>query len=124
MYRTISLVALAAAAALAAVAPASADRWGGDVPRPTASMLDAREQAFAVKQVVQPEVSSPDSRVEPVRDDRFTIDAAGRPATITASGGDALAWPQVGIGLALAIAIGLGLVLAARATQTRPPVAR
>jgi len=96
------------------------------------SALEARERSLGAKseslvssdfyadgfaQALQPR----DSRPEPVRDDRFTIDPNTTPSPVTAtSSGTEIEWPTIGIGLGIGIVLLLGIALAMKATHTRP----
>lgn len=89
--------------------------------RDQTSAIDAREQALAAKLEAQLASSpSPDwfERVvaahqpprDPVVDDRFRIDPAGVPSTVTASSSDrSVQWPELGIGFLIGVAMALGL---------------
>ena len=94
---------------------------------PQVNPLDAREQSFATKQVVQP---APDwferaaatavrNYREPVVDDRFTIDPTAGPTVVTVSSGRDIELPQIGVGLGLGLMLALGLYLGMRYTRGR-----
>lgn len=104
------------------------ERAFGLVDTQPISSLDAREQSFATKQVVQPapdwferaaSAAVRDYRA-PVVDDRFTIDPTAGPTVVTVSAGRDIELPQIGIGLGLGLLLALGLYLAMRYTRIRP----
>jgi hypothetical protein len=133
MTPKISFFTAAVGAALVVAVPAFGDSWGADrkqetvrvspdlADRPVVAsqqelsrMLDARERSFTAGSDASI-VSS-----DPVRDDRFSLDAASipTPATTSSSARD-IEWLQIGIGFGGGILLALGLFLAATRT-TRP----
>jgi hypothetical protein len=118
--------------------------------REQASMLDARERALGVSQgngrvsasearersfgtklqarlssetssdVVGRAVDARGTSPDPVRDDRFRLDATTGSEPITISSGSEIEWPQIGIGFGVGIVLMLGLYFALRGTRNRP----
>jgi hypothetical protein len=91
------------------------------------SAIDAREQAFGTKQVLQPapdwferaaDAAIRNSRV-PFVDDRFTIDPTSGQDPVTVSSGREIELPQVGIGFGIGLLLALGLYLTLRYTRGR-----
>ena len=115
-------------ARLEAMLDAREQSLGAGVGNGKLSAIDAREQAFGTKQVLQP---APDwferaadsairnSRV-PVVDDRFTIDPTSGLDPVTVSSGREIELPQIGIGFGMGLLLALGLYLAMRYTRGRP----
>ena len=136
MTPKISFITAVVGAALVLAVPAFGDSWGADQNQATVrvspdladrvaaarqqeltSMLDARERSFAAKSEAT-SVVSPD----PVRDDRFRLDAASIPtpaATISSPHGTE--WLQIGMGFGGGILLAIGLFLAMRMTRPRLP---
>ena len=101
---------------------------GAGVGNGKVSAIDAREQAFGTKQVLQPapdwferaaDAAIRDNRV-PVVDDRFTIDPTSGQNPVTVSSGREIELPQIGIGLGIGLMLAFGLYLAMRYTRGRP----
>jgi hypothetical protein len=101
---------------------------GAGVGNGKLSAVDAREQAFGTKQVLQPapdwferaaDAAIRDTRV-PVVDDRFTIDPTRGQNPVTVSSGREIELPQVGIGFGIGLLLAFGLYLAMRYTRGRP----
>ncbi len=132
------------------VSPDLVDRAVVAKQREQSSMLDARERALGVNQgngpvsaiearerslgaklqaqlsgettsdvftrAVEARGTSPD----PVRDDRFRLDATSGSEPITITSGREIEWPQIGIGFGVGIVLMLGLYFALRGTRNRP----
>jgi hypothetical protein len=102
---------------------------GAGIGNSKVSAVEARERAFATKQVPAPaaddwfgrtvEAAIRDRR-SPVVDDRFTIDPTSGQNPVTVSSGRDFELPQIGIGLGLGLMLALGLYLAMRYTRGRP----
>ena len=97
---------------LNSVAPVDRERALG-----TKNELTLRSDFYAdgFAQALQPQ-----SRPEPVRDDRFRIDPTSGQTPVTVSSGREIEWPQVGIGFGIGMVLLLGLVLVMRAAHIRP----
>lgn len=131
MPRTISFIA-AVAAAFAVAAPTAAAEGqptgthSAEAATATTQMLDARERAFQVRQIVSPasdwfeRFAAAHSLREPVVDDRFRIDPTADSAPVATSSARDFEWPQVGLGLLLVVAIAIGTYLIARPSRQRP----
>ncbi len=136
MTPKISFFTAVVGAALVLAVPAFGDSWGADQNQVTvhvspdlvdravavkqqelSSMLDARERSFAAMSEAT-RVVSPD----PVRDDRFRLDAAAVP-TLTAaiSSPRHIEWLQIGMGFGGGILLAISLFLAMRMTRPRLP---
>ena|SRR5688572_1407527 len=136
MTPKISFITAVVGAALVLAAPAFGDPWGAEQSEETVrvspdladrvtaarqqeltSMLDVRERSFAAKSEAT-SVVSPD----PVRDDRFRLDAASIPtpaATIGSAHGTE--WLQIGMGFGGGVLLVITLLLATRMMRPRLP---
>jgi hypothetical protein len=101
---------------------------GAGIGNNKVSAIEARERAFATKQVPAPAAddwfgrtvdAAIRDRRSPVVDDRFTIDPTSGQEPVTVSSGRDFELPQIGIGLGLGLMLALGLYLAMRYTRGR-----
>ena len=78
-------------------------------------MLSSDFYADGFAQALQPN----DSRPEPVRDDRFRLNADSTPTVTATSSSRDIELPQVGIGFGLGLVLAIGLFLVMRYTRGR-----
>jgi hypothetical protein len=99
------------------VSPDLADRVDAARQQELTRMLDARERSFATKSVSTSTVTP-----DPVRDDRFRLDAPRIPTPTPAIGSARdVEWLQIGIGFGGGVLLVAGLALALRTTRARQP---